>query len=75
MKTFYRLKENGTILDFCEFENDVDIPAFIQEQYKETDRKIIKLTDGGLAFEDEVNQEEESTKEIAKLKEARIEYH
>lgn len=71
MKTFYRLKENGTILDFCEFENDVDIPAFIQEQYKETDRKIIKLTDGGLAFEDEVNQEEESKKEIAKLKEAK----
>lgn len=71
MKTYYRFKDNGEILDCCEFGDNAEIPVFIQEQYTETDRKIIKLIDGSLAFEDEVDQEEEAKKEIAKLKEAK----
>ncbi len=55
MKTFYRLKENGEILDFCEFEDDMEVPAFIQEQYQETDRKIVRVYNGALKFEDETN--------------------
>ena len=100
MTTFYRLKEDGKILDYTEFEiatetkteivteieykeevaqemvydengegvlQDVvktvevpvekevtvtvdHVPAFIRELYIETDRKIIKLTDGSFAF-------------------------
>lgn len=128
MTTFYRLKEDGKILDYTEFEiasetktetvteieyNEVTvqkevieyrevlnengeyevqevpvmqdvvetievpvekevtvtidhIPAFIRELYIETDRKIIKLTDGSFAFEDEVNLAEEEKRRIAK---------
>ena len=116
MTTFYRLKEDGTILDYTEFDiatetttqmvtryetkevveqekvydeegnfvlQDVvktikvpykveetitidHVPAFIREQYIETDRKIIKLTDGSFAFEDEVNLAEEEKRRIAK---------
>jgi hypothetical protein len=73
MTTFYRLKENGTILDYTEIEkvydeegNVTNIPAFIREQYTETERKIIKLTDGSFAFEDEVNLEEEAKKKAEK---------
>lgn len=72
MKTFYRLKENGTILDYCEFEDDKDVPAFIKEQYQETDRIIIKLSNGSFAFEDETDIEAEAqakaAKEFAELK-------
>lgn len=53
MKTFYRLKENDTILDYCEFEDDIDVPTFIQEQYIETERKIVRVYNGTLKFEDE----------------------
>ena len=42
------------------------IPAFIREQYIETERKIIKLTDGSFAFEDEVNLEEEAKRKAEK---------
>ena len=42
------------------------IPAFIRELYIETDRKIIKLTDGSFAFEDEANLAEEEKRRIAK---------
>ncbi len=73
MTTFYRLKENGTILDYTEFDviydeegNATNIPAFIREQYIETERKIIKLVDGSFAFEDEVNLEEEARLQVEK---------
>lgn len=116
MTTFYRLKENGTILDYTEFDiatetttqmvtryetkevveqekvydengeyvlQDVvktievpceveetitidHVPVFIREQYIETERKIIKLTDGSFAFEDEVDLNEEERKRIEK---------
>lgn len=116
MTTFYRLKEDGKILDYAEFEIATEtkteivteieykeevvqemvydengdgvlqdavktvevpiekevtitvdhIPAFIRELYIETDRKIIKLTDGSFAFEDEVNLAEEEKRRIAK---------
>lgn len=116
MTTFYRLKENGSILDYTEFDiatetttqmvtryetkevveqekvydedgnfvlQDViktikvpyeveetitidHVPAFIREQYIETERRIIKLTDGSFAFEDEVDLNEEERKRIEK---------
>jgi RNase H-fold protein (predicted Holliday junction resolvase) len=116
MTTFYRLKENGKILDYAEFDiatetttqmvtryetkevveqekvydengeyvlQDVvktievpyeveetitidHVPAFIREQYIETERKIIKLTDGSFAFEDEVNLVEEAKRKAEK---------
>lgn len=116
MITFYRLKEDGKILDYTEFEIATEtkteivteieykeevvqemvydengdgvlqyvvktvevpvekevtvtvdhVPAFIRELYIETDRKIIKLTDGSFAFEDEVNLAEEEKRRIAK---------
>ena len=116
MTTFYRLKEDGKILDYTEFElatetttqmvtryetkevveqeevlnengeyelQDViktievpyeveeivtidHVPAFIRELYIETERKIIKLTDGSFAFEDEVNLVEEEQRRVEK---------
>lgn len=69
MTTFYRLKEDGKILDYTEFNvirdeqgNVTNVPAFIQEQYIETERKIIRLVDGSFAFEDETNLAEEERK-------------
>ena len=69
MTTFYRLKEDGTILDYTEIAiikdeegNAINVPAFIKELYTETERKIIKLTDGSFAFEDTVNLAEEERK-------------
>ena len=59
-KYYYRLKEDGTFLDYTSFEDNQKVPAFITELYIETDRKIIKLTDGSFAFEDEVNLDEEA---------------
>ena len=83
MTTFYRLKENGSILDYTEIEkvydeqgNVTNVPAFIQEQYIETERKIIQLVDGSFAFEDEVNLEEEAKhraeKEFNEAKNAKL---
>lgn len=83
MTTFYRLKENGSILDYTEIEvikdekgNVINVPAFIREQYIETERKIIKLTDGSFAFEDEVNLDEEvrikAEKEFNQAKDVKI---
>ena len=116
MTTFYRLKEDGKILDYIEFDLTTEtktevvteieykeeivqekfydgdgnivlqdvvktievpyeveetvtidhVPAFIREQYIETERKIIKLTDGSFAFEDEVNLEEEAKRKAEK---------
>lgn len=69
MTTFYRLKEDGKILDYTEIDvirdkegNAINVPAFIKEQYIETERKIIKLVDGSFAFEDEVNIQGEERK-------------
>ena len=73
MTTFYRLKEDGTILDYTFFEDNVNVPTFIREQYTETDRVIIPLVDGGFAFEDEVNLEEEVKRKVEKeFNEAKI---
>lgn len=83
MTTFYRLKENGTILDYTEIDvikdeegNVTNVPAFIREQYIETERKIIKLTDGSFAFEDAVNLAEEAKrkaeKEFVEAKKAKL---
>lgn len=66
MKYYYRLKEDGTFLDYTSFEDNAKVPAFIKELYTETDRKIIQLTNGSFAFEDEVNLEEEAIKKAEK---------
>lgn len=70
MKTFYRLKEDGSILDYTEidviYDEEGNVPAFIREQYIETDRRIIKLTTGAFAFEDEVNLEAEAKRKAEK---------
>ena len=68
MKYYYRLKEDGTFLDYASFEDNANVPAFIREQYTETDRKIIMLTDGSFAFEDEVDQEAEALAKLVKAK-------
>ena len=126
MTTFYRLKEDGKILDYTKFDLTTEtktevvteieykeeilqekvydengdyviqdvvktikvpiekevtvtvdhVPAFIREQYIETERKIIKLVDGSFAFEDEVNLAEEEkrrrAKEFEEAKEAKL---
>ena len=66
MKYYYRLKKDGTFLDYTSFEGNAIVPAFIREQYIETERKIIKLVDGSFAFEDEVNLAEEEKRRRAK---------
>ena len=66
MTTFYRLKEDDTILDYTSFEDTANVPAFIKELYTETERKIIKLVDGSFAFEDEVNLEEQARLQVEK---------
>ncbi len=73
MTTFYRLKKNGSILDYTEIDvirdeegNVTNVPAFIREQYIETERKIIKLTDGSFAFKDEVDLAEEAKRKAEK---------
>ena len=118
MKTFYRLKEDGSILDYTEFDVATEtttqmvtryetkevveqekvygengeyvlqdvvktievpyeveeivtidyVPAFIREQYIETERKIIQLTNGSLVFEDEVDQDAEALVKLEKAK-------
>lgn len=65
-KYYYRLKEDGTLLDYTSFEDNAKVPAFIKELYQETDRKIIQLVDGSFAFEDRVNLEEEAIKKAEK---------
>ena len=65
-KYYYRLKEDGTILDYTSFEDDAIVPAFFKELYQETDREIIVLTDGGFAFKDAVDLEVEAKRRIAK---------
>jgi hypothetical protein len=83
MTTFYRLKENGTILDYTEIDviydeegNAINVPAFIKELYTETDREIIVLTDGSFAFKDTVDLVEEAKrkaeKEFNEAKQAKI---
>lgn len=75
MKYYYRLNEDNTILDCVSFESDADVPAFINELYTKTERKIIRLTDGTFAFEDTVNLAEEikrkAEKEFTGLKAAK----
>lgn len=66
MKYYYRLKEDGSFLDYTSFEDNARVPSFIKELYTETDRKIIQLVDGSFAFEDEVNLEEEAIKKAEK---------
>lgn len=66
MKYYYRLKEDGSFLDYTSFEDSAIVPAFIKELYIETERKIIKLVDSSFAFEDEVNLVEEEQRRIEK---------
>ena len=66
IKYYYRLKEDGTFLDYTSFEEGTKIPTFIKELYTETDRKIIQLTDGSFAFEDTVNLDEEAQRKVEK---------
>ena len=76
MTTFYRLKEDGKILDYTSFEETATIPTFIKELYIETERKIIQLANGSFAFEDEVNLEQEAIlkleKEFNEAKQAKL---
>lgn len=65
-KYYYRLKEDGTFLDYTSFEDDANVPAFIKEQYQETDREIIVLTDGSFAFKDSVDLEAEAKRKAEK---------
>ena len=82
-KYYYRLKEDGTILDYTEIEvirdeegNATNVPAFIKELYIETDREIIVLTDGSFAFKDTVDLEAEAKrkaeKEFVEAKQAKL---
>ena len=66
MKYYYRLKEDGTFLDYTSFEDNANVPAFIKEQYQETDREIIVLTDGSFAFKDTVDLEAEAKRKAEK---------
>ena len=66
MKTYYRLKEDNTILDYTSFEDNANVPAFIKELYTETDREIIVLTDGSFAFKDTVDLEAEANRKAEK---------
>ena len=76
MKYYYRLKEDGTFLDYTSFEDNANVPAFIKELYTETDREIIVLTDGSFAFKDTVDLEAEAKrkaeKEFAETKKAKL---
>lgn len=66
MKYYYRLKEDGTFLDYTSFEDNANVPAFIKELYTETDREIIVLTDGSFAFKDTVDLEAETKRKAEK---------
>lgn len=66
MKTYYRLKEDNTILDYTSFDDNANVPAFIKELYTETDREIIVLTDGNFAFKDTVDLEAEAKRKAEK---------
>lgn len=66
MKYYYRLKENGTFLDYTSFDDNASVPAFIKELYTETDREIIVLTDGSFAFKDTVDLAEEAKRKAEK---------
>ena len=66
MKYYYRLKEDGTFLDYTSFEDDAKVPSFIKELYTETDRKIIQLVDGNFAFKDTVDLEAEAKRKVEK---------
>lgn len=69
---YYRLKEDGSILDSIEFNAEEKIPEFILEQYLYTDRKIVRTTNGELKFEDEIDIEQENNAILAKLKDDKI---
>lgn len=66
MKYYYRLKEDGTFLDYTFFEDNANVPAFIKELYTETDREIIVLTNGNFAFKDTVDLEAEAKRKAEK---------
>lgn len=73
MKYYYRLKEDGTFLDYTFFEDNANVPAFIKELYTETDREIIVLTNGNFAFKDTVDLEAEAKRKAEKeFNEAKI---
>ena len=69
---YYRIKENGDIIDSVEFKESENIPKFILEQYLCTDRKIVRTVNGELKFEDEINIEQENILVLNKLKDDKI---
>lgn len=69
---YYRIKENGDIIDSVEFKDLENIPKFILEQYLCTDRKIVRTVNGELKFEDEIDIEQENILILNKLKDDKI---
>ncbi len=57
---YYKLKENGTIEQYTTIKDGDPVPSFIAEEFTATERNIIRLHDGTLAFEDEVDKEAEA---------------
>lgn len=67
-KYFYTKREDESIESYTSFEEEDTIPQFIKEGFIETDREIVRLTNGTLQFADQVNQTEE---DLAKLNQAK----
>ena len=72
MRYFYRTKENNEILDYASFEEGINVPSFIIDQYIETDREIVQVTNGRLMFADEVDTESEAMAKLAQAKQNKI---
>ena len=72
MRYFYRTKENNEILDYTSFSDTDNVPAFILEQYTETDREIVQVTSGKLMFADEVDTEAEAQAQAEQAKQQAI---
>lgn len=69
---YYKLKEDNTIEQYTTIPDGEPVPSFIEEEFTATSRNIIRLHDGTLAFEDEVDKDKEA-KAVALQKEmARI---
>lgn len=69
---YYKLKEDNTIEQYTTIPDGEPVPSFIAEEFTATERNIIRLHDGTLAFEDETDMDKEA-KAVALQKEmARI---
>lgn len=65
---YYKLREDNTIEQYTTIPDGEPVPSFIEEQFTATERSIIRLHDGTLAFEDEVDMKAEE-KAVAKQNE------